>query len=853
MIGPARQLPLRIAIGEGEAFDSWLLRLAHRNKMPVQWLLPVLGLNTVPTPWRNHALVRDIPTEILRRVETQAGLAPHLLDQAVLDRFTPLGWQPTTGSRYCVSCLTETGGQWPIRWKLPYTFACTRHRCLLAAVCPTCRRSPHSSWSRQSGLLPPHRCTIRANHGDVCGADLLTHPVHTLAPDDPRLSAQQWVNQRLDVMNSNARTDLHDLETLSVWFRQRMEPDDVQHLGPSTVDAVARYRDPQHHHSQRSHQPITALITAAITARAVGLLTADDHSRYGHFTPLFRDANTKRQPASATPPPAPMMLSHKRMTRLSTPLQHKLLTACDPHLPISERLRYGTCTTAPRMTEPGSATATDRARHIPQYLWQNWIIRFQPTTGSHVHAIATDIPAALLIPGNPIRNGHASDELNHWTNNTSQTLRLLADHHPDALTAICALARYLDTHGSPIDYRCRRASFTNVELTRHEWEDLCANAHAHPGKTARQLHARRYLFQLITGADLSNPQHRLAFATGNDKATYLNAFHRALPTPLREALHQHAARLLNAAGINEPLTWSPPADSVAGLTLPGRDPDAINTDALHQAIIVDNLSLTAAAHRLGTSIEHVRYAIRRLSRPPGPHRNNTPPAARQLRNRATAILTHEFFEREYVEAGKDLRTIESETGIHRKLLSHYAHRLNIPITPVRASANIDPDWLREQAETLHRTNGDIAAELGLSHETIRRYRTNLGITNRPTGRSHHRRHPQLPDDIRRAVEGRRHGWQRLRRFQQLVAYPNLSAAGRALGHHASNLNLQLQTLETSIGATLLHRGRGHLKMSPTQAGLRLLQLLDQPKVRDQLDRYTIPTNPGSRRRRLTAD
>jgi hypothetical protein len=43
-------------IGDGEALDSWLLRLAQRNKMPAQWLLRAFGLNNLPAPWRNHAL-----------------------------------------------------------------------------------------------------------------------------------------------------------------------------------------------------------------------------------------------------------------------------------------------------------------------------------------------------------------------------------------------------------------------------------------------------------------------------------------------------------------------------------------------------------------------------------------------------------------------------------------------------------------------------------------------------------------------------------------------------------------------------------------------------------------------------
>ena len=133
------------------------------------------------------------------------------------------------------------------------------------------------------------------------------------------------------------------------------------------------------------------------------------------------------------------------------------------------------------------------------------------------------------------------------------------------------------------------------------------------------------------------------------------------------------------------------------------------------------------------------------------------------------------------------------------------------------------------------------AELGVTGETIRRYRNNLGITAGPTGvhRLQRQHHPDLPDDIRRAVEGQRHGWQRLRRFQQTTAYPSINTAAHALGYHTSNLNLnlQLQRLETDIGGALLHSGHRYLPMSPTERGHRLLEILDQSAVRHLLDHY----------------
>jgi hypothetical protein len=69
--------------------------------------------------------------------------------------------------------------------------------------------------------------------------------------------------------------------------------------------------------------------------------------------------------------------------------------------------------------------------------------------------------------------------------------------------------------------------------------------------------------------------------------------------------------------------------------------------------------------------------------------------------------------------------------------------------------------LQEQAGTLQRT--DIGAELGLSHETVRRHRCRLGIAARPSGSAGHTK---------------RNGWQRLRRFEALTVHPSVNAAAK---------------------------------------------------------------------------
>jgi DNA-binding transcriptional LysR family regulator len=98
--------------------------------------------------------------------------------------------------------------------------------------------------------------------------------------------------------------------------------------------------------------------------------------------------------------------------------------------------------------------------------------------------------------------------------------------------------------------------------------------------------------------------------------------------------------------------------------------------------------------------------------------------------------------------------------------------------------------------------------------------------------------PRSCESVRRGVEGKRHGWQRLHRFQQLAAHPSVNSTAHALNLHTSNLLLQLDRLEADIGATLIHRtNHRYQSMTLTRRGQRLLNPLNQPAARQQLDRH----------------
>jgi DNA-binding transcriptional LysR family regulator len=843
--GPAgeRTLPLRVPIAAGEALDSWLERLARRYDMPMRQLLPVFGL-PMRTMLDLHQL-HVLPAEVLRRIEHQTGLAVGRLDQAVLPRL-PDSWLPVTGSRFCPVCLAEHG-QWLLAWRLHWTFACTHHHTILATCCPGCGQPLRHHLTAANAVLPPGICTTRLG-GRVCRTDLTTASCWRLEDGDPRLHAQQWINQRLAACTdavtkplSGAVTDLADLAAVAGWIRFRACAADFTGYGGPTATAFDTYLARRHRHQGKpaAERLTDPLLLAAAAVRAVDLLTADTPlDILARLQPLLRPDGSDRNARGhrqSTPTGAFWMRT------LSPARQATFLATLDPLLTPLDRLRYRTCTSIPR-TPIRSRTAPARSRWLPQLLWADWTVRLTPPTGRSADSLREAAICWLLTPGRSRRDTRnlTAGLRQRWHSQAHPILANLPHHDQTAIIqVICRIADHLDEHGAPIDYQRRRdlihADQQGGLLGWAQWQQLSFDAMAHPGQRRRHLDARRYLHQLLTGADLDEPHGDLTLHGPADRSSYL-AFVDQLTTTLRDALHQHAAAHLQRLGLDEPLTWSPPADLAAGLDLPGRDPADLDPATVHRLVVLERLPLGVAAEQLDVSIDHIRHTLHTtVDRPARDWGVNAAPRSFHERHRAAALLTPDFFQHEYVDGGKRLHQLHAETGFHRNLLAEHAKHAGVQLADAQEPHHIDPDWLAEQYLTQRRSFPAIAADLGVSEMTVIRAARAASIAARPSGITSH---PDMltdlgedyPLDLRRAVNGQLGGWQRLRRFRQAMQHPSLTTAARHTGAHVSALINQIRRLEHDIGATLINRGTVTTPMTPTTRGAQLLQLLDRPDI-----------------------
>lgn len=436
------------------------------------------------------------------------------------------------------------------------------------------------------------------------------------------------------------------------------------------------------------------------------------------------------------------------------------------------RLEHATTVHARRTND--TDPAVQRAERLPDQLWPAWAIRLVDDNALGPATFRSSMLAALLLPHSDRTLSEVAALVGDRMQPATVTFHLRKLLHVTQtavpLQILTELAFAIDTHDLPIDYARRRRIVAGTELIdRRTWTELARKADARNGGPRRVGFARSYLYELLTGGNLHLAPAPYRIDGSFERAEY-HDFVAGLPRPLVDALHTHAHRFLDDAGItDEPVQWQPPTSWTSVTAWPGAEPDLTDPEPIHEGLRTWRARQGKVAASLGISTEHLRCVIRQ-------HPRTSPryPTRRKLAAIGSA-------DRPGPLAGHD-------------------------------TISLDPAWLRHEYVTWRRSLPDIAAQLGCKVAALKVFAHEHDIPLRrrsgPEGFAHFDLpgvHPsQLPEPLRLVLIGRG-ARQRLSRFVVLAEHASLNQAAQELGAHQCTLTSQLQHLERACGGLLLCR------------------------------------------------
>lgn len=211
------RLPAHTSIQPDESFSSWVVRVAERHGMSVQFL--------------NHWLMgrgrqlfaedadRGAWQDFHHRIAMVTGLQPDDIRESTLRRYEgilwgilplhgharwviPLGKHGTArhgfGLQYCAKCLRDDETPYlRLRWRLAFSVCCPIHGELLSDRCPCCKQAvaPHR-WG--CGRIAPAD-TSGITHCECCGSDRRQFADQGIACSQDLVTAQREIEATMAV------------------------------------------------------------------------------------------------------------------------------------------------------------------------------------------------------------------------------------------------------------------------------------------------------------------------------------------------------------------------------------------------------------------------------------------------------------------------------------------------------------------------------------------------------------------------------------------------------------------------------------------------------------------------------
>lgn len=550
-VRPLARVPARIT---GESFNSYVERLAAMHQVDLLVMLHAIGMineelyetiNAYGVLMSEEQLERfSIATKMTKKqaaemlMSTYDGTALNLSevkqdDVHALRKCAINEWAYFSGTHVCPKCVLENDGAWQLAWKLPWTFACIKHKCYLVPYCPGCERRFRGG-RRDRRLSPvfvrdipklgvcnnPMPIGESAGVGRAaraCGFSLAHVPVQ--AASQPALAVQKQVNEALagvpQAINGvivSPRDFFGDLRSVCALLLYCADENDLGQL--PEVEQVA---------------------FAAFTAKRNAMLTGRKEST----TPR----NSERLRAFIGTPEDPGLMAavisyaliilgavkHEAMVDMLKPIAERCIArSSKQRWSVMGYFRFSARVGPAFHSALAQKSSFDRAmgnrsllaqenryafkpRHVPQLLWEadfeTHFSKFFPKVGNN-YARRFCAMSLVKLCGD-YTWGEAAGLLGLPKNSSIKLANRCVgflDNDKAKQQYSCALhaiAKRLSEHSNKTDYGRRRKAFSDLcDIPPEHWLSICKQAQITPGQAGRRSrYAATWLWSYLTNGD----------------------------------------------------------------------------------------------------------------------------------------------------------------------------------------------------------------------------------------------------------------------------------------------------------------------------------------------------------------
>ena len=650
--GRVMPLPFEIPFVKGQWLPGVISRCAEVAGISRSAVLRHMNLKGL-TGSEKLNLGVGVEDDVAEQIATTLGWTPEQVHDSTMRRYDgralyfqdrqhysvgPL-WARGSGTRYCPRCLAENPGVFYSEWRLSWSFACTRHLCMLLDTCRGCHKLVQEQQPHTARRFDINLCQARidadAGVEERCLRPLVAPPSSELLPADSLLlTVQRAINRSL--WRGNSLYLMQNLRANGLALLRSRSYDTIAELSEVPLsNLVGLFSEAD---KLGKTAPGDALAMAALSSAAWRLLRNEERTTWPFLRRITFSNPVQFVPEAGAYGPGSVAHLLRYWPDAGDEMTSRVAHSLDGDLPPLQRLLWGTAVT-PEVESAASAakqiegdkwrqrqTHGDqetperhdpptglgwRQRSVPKLLWPTWAapldvgrriegVTLQRSLSKALTLAATrGLGAMLHDERSPAPGEGISPKIYGSESKTTQLLR-----------EVCELALWLDSHKVPIDY-FRRASSPNWSinlLPDEHWSQLAQSVGESIGSGPKRLRVQRYMFLRATGAGTQDLPGPWKFSPSTYDVTDYTAFLTAMTSELQAGIDAYLRAFLDAHGFTGPIRWAPSRWATEGTSLSPELSD-IDLPALHERLLDGETSLLRLSSDLNRTPRHIRWAI----------------------------------------------------------------------------------------------------------------------------------------------------------------------------------------------------------------------------------------------------